>query len=353
MTSKQTVDPRPGRDGGLHDRARRPGSIHRPEHDPPGPRRIDRDLEWTVNAYNLSFAVLLMTAAALGDRLGRRRVFAAGWPLRARLGGLRAGAHRGRLIAARAVQGAGAAAVMTLALALVGAAFPPERRGGALGIFFAVPAWRCWRPGGRRRGDPGHRLAVDLLDQRADRAGADSAGAEPDPGEPRARQRRSTCPAWRWSPAGSWAWSGRWCGPTAPAGESPEVLVALTAGGGAARRLRRVESCGPRSRCCRCASSARAPSRRATRRSSSPSASLFCGVFFMAQFLQAGLGYGPFGAGLRLLPWTATLFFVAPVAGTLVDRFGERPFMVAGPLLQATASAGSRWSPTRGWLLRR
>ena len=63
--------------------------------------------------------------------------------------------------------------------------------------------------------------------------------------------------------------------------------------------------------------------------------SLFCGVFFLAQFMQTGLGYGPLDAGLRLLPWTATLFFVAPVAGALVDRFGERPFLVAGPLLQA------------------
>jgi MFS family permease len=67
---------------------------------------------------------------------------------------------------------------------------------------------------------------------------------------------------------------------------------------------------------------------------------LFCAVFFMAQFLQVGLGYGPLDAGLRLLPWTATLFFVAPVAGKLVDRFGERPFLVAGPLLQA---AGMAW----------
>jgi predicted MFS family arabinose efflux permease len=67
--------------------------------------------------------------------------------------------------------------------------------------------------------------------------------------------------------------------------------------------------------------------------------SLFCAVFFMSQFLQAGLGYGPLDAGLRLLPWTATLFFVAPVAGKLVDRFGERPFLVAGPLLQAVGMA--------------
>jgi MFS family permease len=67
--------------------------------------------------------------------------------------------------------------------------------------------------------------------------------------------------------------------------------------------------------------------------------SLFCGVFFLAQFLQTALGYGPLGAGLRLLPWTATLFFVAPVAGKLVDRFGERPFLVLGPLLQAGGMA--------------
>ena len=62
---------------------------------------------------------------------------------------------------------------------------------------------------------------------------------------------------------------------------------------------------------------------------------LFCAVFFLAQFFQTALGCDPLEAGLRLLPWTATLFFVAPVAGALVDRFGERPFLVAGPLLQA------------------
>ena len=96
-------------------------------------------LEWTVNAYNLSFAVLLMTAAALGDRLGRRRMFAAGIVLFALASAACALApSAGWLIAARALQGAGAALVMTLGLALVGAAFPPERRGGALGIFFAV-----------------------------------------------------------------------------------------------------------------------------------------------------------------------------------------------------------------------
>jgi predicted MFS family arabinose efflux permease len=67
--------------------------------------------------------------------------------------------------------------------------------------------------------------------------------------------------------------------------------------------------------------------------------SLFCGVFFLAQFMQTALGSGPLEAGLRLLPWTGTLFFVAPVAGSLVDRYGERPFLVAGPFLQAVGMA--------------
>ena len=69
-------------------------------------------------------------------------------------------------------------------------------------------------------------------------------------------------------------------------------------------------------------------------------AALYAALFFLPQFLQAALGYGPFDAGLRLLPWTATLFLVAPVAGTLVNRIGERPLIVGGLLLQA---AGMAW----------
>jgi MFS family permease len=69
-------------------------------------------------------------------------------------------------------------------------------------------------------------------------------------------------------------------------------------------------------------------------------ASLFTGVFFLSQYLQTALGYGPLDAGLRLVPWTATLTLCAPVAGMLADRIGERPFMVAGLLLQA---AGMAW----------
>jgi MFS family permease len=69
-------------------------------------------------------------------------------------------------------------------------------------------------------------------------------------------------------------------------------------------------------------------------------ASLFSVVFFFAQFLQTGLHYGPLSAGLRLLPWTATFITVAPIAGSLADRIGERPLMTVGLLLQA---AGIAW----------
>src|SRR5271154_3016207 len=96
-------------------------------------------LEWTVNAYNLSFAVLLMTAAALGDRFGRKRMFAFGLGLfSAASAACALSPDVGFLIAARAVQGAGAAFILPLALALLTAAFPPEKRGTAIGMFSAV-----------------------------------------------------------------------------------------------------------------------------------------------------------------------------------------------------------------------
>src|SRR5262249_45874649 len=89
-----------------------------------------------VNAYNLSFAVLLLTGAALGDRFGRRRMFVAGLALFVIASAACALATSGTwLIAARALQGAGAALIMPLAMALLSAAFPPQERGKALGIF--------------------------------------------------------------------------------------------------------------------------------------------------------------------------------------------------------------------------
>ena len=96
-------------------------------------------LEWTVNAYNLSFAVLLLTGAVLGDRYGRRNLYAVGLGLFAAASAAAALApDAGTLIAARAAQGAGAALIVPLGLALLSAAFPPERRGAAIGMFSAI-----------------------------------------------------------------------------------------------------------------------------------------------------------------------------------------------------------------------
>src|SRR3954464_1895140 len=96
-------------------------------------------LEWTVNAYNLSFAVLLVTAAACGDRFGRRKLYAAGLGLFAAASAASALAPDvDWLIASRAVEGAGSGLIMPLGLALLSASFPPEKRGAAIGIFSAI-----------------------------------------------------------------------------------------------------------------------------------------------------------------------------------------------------------------------
>jgi MFS family permease len=68
-------------------------------------------------------------------------------------------------------------------------------------------------------------------------------------------------------------------------------------------------------------------------------ASMYGVVFLLPQFLQVAQGHGPLGAGLRLLPWTATLFVFAPIAGALINRVGERSLIVIGLLLQAIGIA--------------
>ena len=96
-------------------------------------------LEWTVNAYTLTFAVLLLSAAAMGERFGRRRIFVMGIALFTAASAAAALAPSiDILIAARALQGAGGAMIMPLSLTLLSAAVPPERRNAALGIWGAI-----------------------------------------------------------------------------------------------------------------------------------------------------------------------------------------------------------------------
>ena len=128
-------------------------------------------LEWTVNAYNLSFAVLLITGAALGDRFGRRRLYAVGLgAVRARVGGLRAGAERRHADrrARRAGRGLGSDHAARAGATELGVPARAARRGDRDVQRDHRPRGRK-RPAGRRRRRAGHRLAVDLLAQRPDR----------------------------------------------------------------------------------------------------------------------------------------------------------------------------------------
>jgi EmrB/QacA subfamily drug resistance transporter len=292
-------------------------------------------LEWTVNAYNLSFAVLLMTASALGDRFGRRRLFALGLLLFALSSAACALAPGvGWLIAARTLQGASAALVMPLALALVGAAFPPERRGAAMGVLLGLTGlsvasgpviggavaqglawqWIFWI------NVPIGLLAVPFVLARI----PESTGEESalDLGGLALITTAALGIVWGLVRGNGAGWV------------SAEVVASLTAG---LLLLAAFVAWEARAR------TPMLPLGLFRSRAFSAGngaifltfASLFAAVFFLAQFLQNGLGYDPLGAGLRLLPWTATLFFVAPIAGALVDRFGERPFLVTGLALQA------------------
>src|SRR4051794_9486902 len=296
-------------------------------------------LEWTVNAYNLSFAVLLLTGAALGDRFGRRNLYALGLGLFAVASGACALAPSvGWLIAARAVQGAGSALLLPLGLALLSAAFPPERRGAAIGIFSAITGlavasgplvggavveglawqWIFWI------NVPIGLLALPLV---------------------LTRMKESFGPDTSLDIRGLALVTGRalgivWglVGGNAAGWASPEVIGSLAVGAMLVAAFVAWE---------RRAAEPMLPMRFFRSRAFSAGnaaifftlASLFAAVFFYAQLLQTGLGYGPLGTGLRLLPWTATFITVAPIAGALADRIGERPLMVGGLSLQAVGMA--------------
>jgi nitrate/nitrite transporter NarK len=72
---------------------------------------------------------------------------------------------------------------------------------------------------------------------------------------------------------------------------------------------------------------------------------LFGALFLMSQMLQTGLGYTPLQAGIRLLPWTLPPMVIAPLAGTMADRYGNRPFMMFGLVLQAAGHAPAQPQP--------
>jgi EmrB/QacA subfamily drug resistance transporter len=297
------------------------------------------ELEWTVNAFTLTFAVFLLTGAALGDRFGRKRVFVIG------VGIFTAGSvaaalapSADALIAARALQGLGGAIVTPLTLTLLSAAVPPERRGVALGAWSGIAGlavamgplvggavvegiswqWIFWInvPVGlgllalstRLQESNGPDKALDLPGLALVSAGALGV-------------------VWGLIHGNGDGWTS-----FGVLGSLAGGLMLLTAF--VAYEARAAEPMLPM----------RFFRERAFAAANGASLLMYFGmfgsIFLLVQFFQTAQGYPPLEAGLLLLPWTAMELFIAPLSGALSDRIGGRPLLAGGLALQA---AGLAW----------
>jgi EmrB/QacA subfamily drug resistance transporter len=296
-----------------------------------------QSLEWTVNAYVLSYAVLLLTGAALGDRFGRKRMFIAGLALFTASSAAAAVAPTtGLLIVARACQGVGAAITTPLTLTLLAEAFPPERRGIAIGVWSGISGvavalgplvggaviqaadwhWIFWInvPIGvvlvtlaARKLSESHGAArsLDLVG-----LGLGSAGL--------------FGVVFGLVQSQSAGWS------------SPQVMLGLIAGaalvvGFVLYELRAAEPLLPMEFF----------ASRSFTVTNVVSLAMYFGmfgsIFFLSQFMQNVLHNTPLQAGLKLLVWTGASMLVSPLAGYFSERVGSRLFMVVGLSLQALA----------------
>jgi EmrB/QacA subfamily drug resistance transporter len=296
-----------------------------------------QSLEWTVNAYTLSYAVFLLTGSALGDRLGRKQMFMFGigvFTLSSAAAAL--APSTGALIAARAVQGFGAAIATPLTLTLLADAYPPARRGMAIGVWSGVSGiavalgplvggavvqaaswhWIFWI-----NVPIGLALlplaAARLVESRGPNASLDLGGLA----------------------LGSTGLFGIVFGLVRSQSlgwASPSVLISLIAGtalvGAFIAYERRIE----------------APmlpmsffAQRSFAVTNVVSLAMYFGmfgsIFFLSQFLQNVLHNSPLQAGVKLLVWTGATMVVSPLAGFFSERFGSRMFMAAGLGLQAVA----------------
>jgi EmrB/QacA subfamily drug resistance transporter len=305
--------------------------------------RVDLDasleqLEWTVNAYTLTFAVFLLTGAALGDRFGRKRMFMLGIGIFTAASAAAALAPTADwLIAARAVQGIGAAIVTPLTLTILSAAVPRERRGVALGAWSGIAGlavamgplvggavvdgiawqWIFWLnvPVGiallplatRLQESTGPDRALDLVG-----LGLASVGM--------------LGLVWGLIHGNGDGWT------------SPSIVGSLVVGAIGLTAFVLWERRVPQPML---------PMRffrdRAFAAANAASLLMYFGmfgsIFLLTQFFQTAQGYSPLESGLRVLPWTIMPMFVAPIAGALSDRIGGRPLMATGLALQAVGLA--------------
>jgi EmrB/QacA subfamily drug resistance transporter len=295
------------------------------------------ELEWIVNAYTLTFAVLLLTGAALGDRFGRKRLFIIG--LAIFTGGSAVAALSSNvsvLIVARAIQGLGGAILTPLSLTILSAAVPRERRAVALGAWGGIAGlaiaigplvggaiseglawqWIFWI------NVPIGLVAIPLAyarltETRGPSTRLDLAGLGLASGG-------LLAVVWGLVRANEQGWT------------SPEIVGSFVAGlvllvAFVAWEARSAEPMLPlrlfRSRSFTAANLV----------SMLMTFGMFGSIFLLAQFFQVVQGYSPFQAGLRTLPWTIMPVFVAPIAGLLSARTGTRPLLVLGMSLQAIA----------------
>jgi EmrB/QacA subfamily drug resistance transporter len=296
------------------------------------------ELEWTVNAYTLTFAVFLLTGAALGDRFGRKRVFMLGVAIFTAASAAAALAPSADwLIAARAVQGIGGAIVTPLTLTILSAAVSRERRGAALGAWSGIAGlavamgpvvggavvdgiswqWIFWL------NVPVGLALIPLATQLRESTGPDKA---------------LDLPGLALASAGLFGIVWGLIHGNGDGWTSPTIVTALA--GGAlglaafvAWELRTAEPMLPmrffRDRAFAAANGA----------SLLMYFGMFGSIFLLTQFFQTAQGYSPLESGLRVLPWTIMPMFVAPVAGALSDRIGGRPLMATGLALQAIGLA--------------
>ena len=297
------------------------------------------ELEWTVNAYTLTFAVFLLTGAALGDRFGRRRMFATGIALFTAASAAAALAPTiDALIVARAIQGMGGALVMPLTLTILSTAFPAERRGVALGMWGAVGGiavasgplvgglviegiswqWIFWL-----NVPVGIALAPLALLRLRETYGTD---------------RALDLPGLALVSAGLLGLVWGLVNGNADGWTSPRILAALGLGAILLAAFVRWEL---RAR------TPMLPMRffRSRTFAAANTASLlmtfgmFGSIFLLTQFFQTAQGHSPLQAALRVLPWTLMPMIVAPIAGALSDRIGGRLLLASGLGLQALGLA--------------
>ncbi|HEU5264240.1 MAG TPA: MFS transporter [Gaiellaceae bacterium] len=295
-------------------------------------------LEWTVNAYTLTFAVFLLTGAALGDRFGRKRMFMIGVGIFTGASALAALApSTDWLIGARALQGIGGAIVTPLTLTILSAAVSRDRRGVALGAWSGIAGlavamgplvgglvvegiswqWIFWL------NVPIGLLLLPLATQLRESYGSDKA---------------LDIPGLALASGGLLGIVWGLVNGNADGWTSTGIVAALAIGAALLAAFVAWE---------RRAREPMLPMRffrdRAFAAANGASLFMYFGmfgsIFLLTQFFQTAQGYSPLEAGLRVLPWTAMPMFVAPIAGALSDRIGGRPIMATGLALQAVGLA--------------